>query len=211
MKTLAKEHQFVKLNQGAPDLWTINQPVGGWRSLSPLNFVSDTYFDLAGLSQREKTLFFDGATVQEFLNPFHTGGQPGDSIVVYDLMTSEPLSDAELLQYIGLGNFANSGAGIGYQETIYGRVRQYAVDLDTAAWGFFMLFSDNQIGSLEATASDRVYCYRIVTIGAPTQATDITIISARYLLKAEAKEEAEFQYLMRLRRSFELAQSSDRD
>jgi len=33
----------------------------------------------------------------------------------------------------------------------------------------------------------------------------------RYLLRAEAKEEEEFRYLMRLRRSYELAQNHDED
>jgi hypothetical protein len=210
MKTLAKEHSYVTLNQGAPNTWSVT---GGsnWRTLSSLNFVSDTFFDLAGMSQREKTLFFDGATCQEFVNPSHTAGAAGDSIIVYDLMTSTSLADAELLSYVALGNFATSNAGIGYQETIYGRVRQFVIDLDTAPWGSFVLVSDNQIGSLESTASDRIYCYRIVNIGAPTAATDIVVNSARYLLRAEAKEEAEYQYLMRLRRSYELQQSYDED
>ncbi len=211
MKTLAKEHQYVVLNQSPPNIWSIDTNVGQWRSLGPLNFVSETYFDLAGLSQREKTLFFDAATVQEFLNPSHTGGAAGDLIVVYDLMSTESLDDDELLQFIGLGNFANSSSGIGFQETIFGRVRQYAVDLDTADWGSFVLLADNQIGSLEATASDRIYCYRMVTIGAPTTASSIVVNSARYLLRAEAKEEAEYRYLMRLRRSYELQQTTDRD
>lgn len=209
MKTLAKEHSFVTLNQGLPDNWSVSSG-SNWRALSLQNFVSDTFFDLAGMSQREKTLFFEGATCQEFVNPSHTAGAAGDSIIVYDLMTSESLTDTEILSYVALGNFATSAAGIGYQETIYGRVRQYVVDLDTAAWGSFVLVSDNQIGSMESTASDRIYCYRIVNVGAPTAATDIVVNSARYLLRAEAKEEPDFQYLMRLRRSYELAQT-DRD
>ena len=210
MKTLTKEHSFVTLNQAVPSDWTIT---GGsnWRKLSPLNFVSDTFFDLAGMSQREKTLFFEGAAVQEFINPSHTGGGPGDSIIVYDLMTSMSMTDAEILSYVALGNFATSSAGLTYHETIYGRVRHYVVDLDTASWGSYVLVSDNQIGSMEATASDRIYCYRIVNIGSPTAATDLVVNSARYLLRAEAKEEAEFQYLMRLRRSYELQQSYDED
>jgi hypothetical protein len=210
MKTLAKEHTFVKLGQTIPNDWDIISG-SNWRKLSPLNFVSDTFFDLAGMAQREKTLFFEGAAVQEFINPSHTLGGAGDSIIVYDLMTSMSLTDAEILQYIALGNFVSSSAGLTYHETIYGRVRQYVVDLDTAAWGSYVLVSDNQIGSMESTASDRIYCYRIVTIGAPTAATGLVVNSARYLLRSEAKEEPEFQYLMRLRRSYELQQSYDED
>jgi hypothetical protein len=211
MKTLTKEHSYVSLNQGAPNVWSVAAG-SNWRLVSPTTFVSDMFFDLAGMSQREKTLFFEGATCQEFLNPSHTGGAAGDAMAVFDIMTSQPITDNGLLQWAAFGNFATGASGVGYQETIYGRVRQYTIDLDTAAWGSFILVSDNQIGSLEATASDRIYCYRLVVIDAiGVSATDIVVNSARYLLRAEAKEEAEFQYLMRLRRSYELQQSHDED
>jgi len=210
MKTLTKQHSLVAIDQDSPNVWSVDSG-SNWRLLTPLNFVSDTFFDLAGMSQREKTLFFEGATCQDFLNPFHTDGTPGDSIVVHDLMTSTSLTDAELLQYIAFGNFADGAAGLTYNETIYGRIRQYTIDLDTAAWGSFILVSDNQIGSMEATASDRIYCYRLINVGAPAGATRIVVYPARYLLRAEAKEEPDFQYLMRLRRSYELQQSYDED
>jgi len=210
VKTLSKEHTFVVITQDNPSDWSVDSG-SGWRKLSPLNFVSDTYFDLNGMSQREKTLFFEGASVQEFINPVHTGGAAGDSIIVHDLMCTTSLTDAEVLQYMGLGNFMFSGAGIGFQETIYGRVRQYTIDLDTAAWGSFIQVSDNQIGSLEPTASDRIYCYRIINVGVPAAATRIVVNSARYLLRAEAKEEADYEYIMRLKRSYDLQQSYDED
>jgi hypothetical protein len=211
MKTLTKEHQLCSANQDAPDIYSLGSASNGWRSLSPTIFVSDTFFDLAGMAQREKTMFFEGAAVQEMYNPEHTGGAAGDDVVVFDIMTSEPMSDAQLIGFVGAGNFASSSAGLGYQETIYGRVRHYIIDLDTAAWGSFMLASDNQIGSLQSTASDRIYSYRILYITGGTVATQVNLYYGRHIIRAEAKEEAEYQYLMRLRRSYELQQSHDED
>ena len=211
MKTLTKEHQACVAVQDAPDVYSLGIGSDGWRALAPRVFVSDNYFDLAGMSQREKTLFFEAATVQEMFNPEHTGGVAGDDVVVYDIMTSEPMTDAELLSFAAAGNFASSNAGLGYQETIYGRIRHYIIDLDTAAWGSFILASDNQIGSLESTASDRIYTYRILNITGGTSATQINLYYARYIIRADAREEPDFQYLMRLRRSFELAQNHDED
>ena len=144
-------------------------------------------------------------------NPEHTGGVAGDDVVVFDVMTSEPMTDAQLLGFVGGGNFASSSAGLGYQQTIYARVRHFIIDLDTAAWGSFVLASDNQLGSLEATASDRIYSYRILHITAGTSATQVNLYMARHIIRTEAKEEAEFRYLMRLRRSYELAQNHDED
>jgi len=211
VKTLTKEHFQCAAIQEAPNVYNIGTGSNGWRSLSPRIFVSDTYFDLAGMAQREKTLFFEGAAVQDMYNPEHANGVPGDSVVVFDIMTSEPMTDLELVGFVGAGNFAVSSAGLGYQETIYARVRQYIVDLDTASWGSFMLASDNQLGSLEATASDRIYTYRILFITNNTTATQINLYYGRHIIRAEAKEEQEFRYLMRLRRSYELAQNHDED
>jgi len=210
VKTLSKEHQSLSAVQ-ALGVWTIQTYAPGWRVLNPAGaFVSETYFDLAGMSQREKTLFFEGATVQDILNPQHTNGVAGDSIIVVDLMSSSPLTDAQLLTFYVQGNFAAAGT-ISFDQTIYARVNQFVIDLDTAAWGSMVQVSSNQIGSLDATASDRIYSYRIVVAGVPTQATNLDIFGCRHVLRVEAKSEDEYQYLMRLMKSYELQQSYDED
>jgi hypothetical protein len=218
MKTLAKEHPFLIANRaGTPEnpIWSVDSSSPGWRLLNPgANspvFVSDTYFDLAGLSQREKTLFFEGATVQDLLNPVAFNQAPGDSAIVTDLMSTKQLTDTEITTFSIIGNFAAPTASLTFEETVYARLNQYVVDLDTAAWGSMIQVSSNQIGSLKATASDRIYSYRIVTGGSPFTGDRFDVLACRHLLRAEAKEEAEYQYLMRLRRSFELAQNSDED
>jgi hypothetical protein len=215
MKTLTKEHQVVNILQTAPDAFVIDGQYGSWRALNNKVFASSSYFDLAGMSQREKTMFFEAATVQELYSPIHVDGQVGDNIVVFDIMTSEPMNDAELLSFAASGNFATSQAGLGYQETIYARVRHYLVDLDTASWGTFILGTENQLGSLEPTASDRIYTYRMIYVPKLNIPFSIpgklTVYYARHIIRAEAKEEAEYRYLMRLRRSYELQQSYDED
>ena len=65
MKTLFKEHNSLVANKAGDGTWSINNASmqGGWRLLSSAGaFVSETYFDLSGMSQREETLFFEGAT-----------------------------------------------------------------------------------------------------------------------------------------------------
>ena len=71
--------------------------------------------------------------------------------------------------------------------------------------------SEVNLGSLEATASDRVYSYRVVTLGLNTTATQLTMAPTRHLLKTEAREEKDYEYLMRLKRSYELQQEPDVD
>ena len=213
MKTLAKEHQFVSLAISGGQ-WSIQGTSGSWELMSPASsvVVSKDYFDLAGMTLQEKTLFFKSALVQEFQNPSHSNGAVGNNLFLYDLMTSSPMTNNQLVEFIQNGNFAGGGAGLTFDQTIYGRIRQYAIDLDTAAWGSFVQLSDNQVGSMSPTASDRVYSYRMLFVGAGhADNIQVTLFPARHILSADVKEEAEFEYLMRLKRSYELQQSYDED
>lgn len=210
MKTLAKELPALTVTKAGP-IFTID--AGEYRQPDPAfgQFVASTYFDLAGMSRREKTLFFEAAAMQEVLPPSTTGATAGDGIVVVDLMTTTPLTDTEVIAYSSQGNMAASSADITFDETIYGRVRVFNIDIDNAAGGYFILLGDNQSGSMAATASDRIYVYRAVLFDSTNADGTMGTSPVRYILRAEAKEEAEFQYLMRLRRSYELQQSYDID
>ena len=64
---------------------------------------------------------------------------------------------------------------------------------------------------MNPTASDRVYSYRMVLTALAGTSKTILIPASRQILSAEAREEPEFEYLMRLKRSYELAQSYDED
>ena len=69
--------------------------------------------------------------------------------------------------------------------------------------------ADNIFSSLEPTAADCLYCYRVAAI--PTAQTGGTGIDFVYLppkrviLDAFTVEEPELSYMMRLKRSYELA------
>jgi hypothetical protein len=214
MKTLFKEHRPLKANQTAPGVYEVFGPASNnWALVtgSTRAFISETYFDLAGLSQREKTLFIEAATVQDIAPAILTNGAAGDGYLVADIMTSEPMTDVEALNFATQGNFAGVQCGLGFKETIYARIEIFAKDIDTLAWPYAMKLTSNQLGSLEATASDRIYSYRVVNIDGNSAATGFAFSGVRHLINAVAKEEPEYQYLMRLRRSYELQQSYDED
>ena len=213
MKTLTKEHYTLNVDKAGP-VFTVSEG-NGWRQLTPGGqiFISDNYFDMAGMSLEENTLFFEGAAVQEVQNPVAVAGAAGDLIQVCDIMSAVPLSDDQVSTFATVGNFASDGGfGFGtFEQTIYARHRVYAIDVDFAGSNYFNLLSSNQLGSLGPTASDRVYCYRLVLFGANNSATTMIVYPARYLLRAMAKEEPEYQYLMRLKRSYDLQNEPDRD
>ena len=213
MKTMTKEFGNLSITK-AGAVFTLNATSQGWRQLTPggAAFITSNYFDLGGLAYDDKTLFFQGAAVQEVLPPSASAATPGDLILVVDLMSSVPLTDIEAASYAISANLVfTPNSTLSFHETIYGRVRIMAVDLDTAATGYYITMSDNQTGSLEPTASDRIYCYRIVSFDGNNSDGTHEVFGARYLLRADAKEESEYQYLMRLKRSYELQNQPDRD
>ena len=220
MKMMIKEIGRLSIDQAVPNTWTIDetQTDEGWNEIFPNFFANEAILDLAGLSQQEKTIFFNGIAQQDLVNPSTTGQVAGDKLFVIDLISSISLNNDTLLQISFKGNFAvqpNVGAIEAniptFEQTIYLQYATYIVDIDTQATAIMLPASVNQLGSLSATASDRLYCYRIVFAALPTTATKINTSPVRYVIGAEPKEEKEYQYLMRLKKSYDLQQSFDVD
>ena len=213
MKTLAQEHSLGLFTQDSPGVWSLApaNSTGYWEKVGDAIFVSSTYFDLAGMSMEEKTLFFEAAGTQSVLPPAGSAAAvAGDAIVIGDLMTTSPLTPLEASQATLFGNFAP--APLSFQETVYGRIDSWVVHLDTGTWGSYTLTNSEQIGSMMPTASDRVYSYRVVVTAAISPAeTTLTVSQARHILKAVAKEEPDHEYMMRLLRSYQLQQEPDVD
>lgn len=213
MKTLAKEHSLGLFTQTSPGNWALApaNSTGYWEQVGASGFVSSTYFDLAGMSMEEKTLFFEAAGTQSGLPPAGTvAAVAGDALVIADLMTTSPLTATEAISAAAFGNFPPTP--LSFQETVYGRIDSWVVHIDTGTWGSYTLTNSEQIGSMMPTASDRVYSYRAVILSpvAPTE-TSITISGARHVLKTVAKEEPDHEYMMRLLRSYQLQQEPDVD
>jgi hypothetical protein len=220
MKTLVKEHGFFDATRNAgTNTWTLTDGfnyrlIPGTTGVGSLYAYSRTFFDLAGLSMDEKTLFFDMAAVQTGGLPVFSGpASPGDSISIIDVMTSVPLTeDATMLSDLAYG-FGFNGSRQNFEHVIFARHLQYAVHLDLGSYASPTLTASNQYGSGEATASDRVYSYRFILLGTAVASgvTGSTIVGARHVLTATPKEEQEYQYLMRLKRSYDLQQAPDVD
>lgn len=213
MKTMAKEFGNIVTTKSGP-VYTITSASGQWRQPTAGigQFVSTTYFDLAGLTMNDETLFFEAAGVQEVLLPSASGATAGDGVVIVDIMSVVPMTDTEIINYAANGNFAAAPSStLTFDQTIYGRVRIFNVDVDNAAGGYYIKLCDKQSGSMSATASDRIYCSRAVLFGTNNSDGDHAVYPARYLLRADAKEEPEYEYLMRLKRSYELQNEPDND
>ena len=210
MKTLTKEHGFLSVNRTGAE-WAIDPSLSnGWEAVGS-TFVSSTYFDLAGMSMEEKTLFFQAAGTQELLNPQLFNVAVGDGVYLLDIMTSSPMTPTEVVLFFSGANFSGSGSNIGFDETIFARVQAFSIHVDTGTYAGGTLNSDNQLGSMKPTASDRIYSYRALIPGTPITADRIDLLPCRHILQAMAKEESDHQYMMRLLRSYQLQQEPDVD
>jgi len=220
MKTLTKEHGLLTTQGSFNDFDLLaTGTYGSWIQLGGIgsgssNFISKTYFDLGGMSMDEKTLFFEAAGTQTVLSPkAGDGASPGDNCLIYDIMSSSPLSDTDIANFTAFGNFAQPGAVLNWDETIFARSRLFGITVNEAGINHMLLLNEEQYGSMSPTASDRIYSYRIVIVlgVSPDSMNGLIVYPARHILRATAKEEPDHEYIMRLLRSYQLQQEPDVD
>jgi hypothetical protein len=218
VKVLTKHHATLDVTGTAANFDFTPVPLlggnQGWVKVAPTVFYSKGYFDLAGLAIDDKTIVPSGITVQRGTFSGADNGVAGDSYEVLDVLTSIPVdldnvtTVAQWL-YQGVGMV---GTTLNFEHVLYARRQRYTLDLDTNV-AFFMKANETQMGSMSPTASDRIYSYRLVSI-VPRLGSGITRLvtsNARHVMQLEAMEEPTYEYLMRLKRSYELQQTPDVD
>lgn len=213
MKTLAKHHGYFVASKTA-GIWTLDALTDGWtQGVGPGyedTFTSATYFDLAGMAMDEKTLFLEAATVQQ-AGFTAIGSVAGDNVRVYDIMTSIPIdiTDNNVQDDIFQRGLGFPGSTLNFEHVLYQRMERFSLDLDYAN-SFPVLAESHQSGSLSPTASDRIYSYRLITFTFAGDGAGI-LPPVRHLINVKPTEEQTYQYLMRLKRSYDLQQEPDVD
>jgi len=218
VKQLVKEHGNVSIIQPVGQAFQINESYNNqWKQVGNM-FVSESYIDLKGLSLDEKTVFFEAMTVQTGYPPLILNAGASSNFIVFDYMTSIPIDLEKFtlssLNYIqGIGWPVDDGQ-LNFENVHYGRTQFFSVDVD---FGFFIprQTSTHQHGCLGSTASDRIYSYRFLLANVVPidsgQSVTVTLPPARHLVLADVREEPDYVYLMRLKRSFDLQNEPDRD
>lgn len=212
MKHLAKQIEAVAFNYGAGPLWTIVQNGGEWdltgaSANGPEAFALNQYIDMAGLSQREKTMFIESLTIELQTPPSAVDAQAGDQMYFQVLISDVP---AQQLDFLGPGFAASQ---MNAENCALFMTQVFMFTTDTASWSTIpTLWNQTANGMMKATASDRLYISMRAApltrkIGGTTSTIDNIIFPGiRCVVNVDAKEEQEYQYLMRLRRSYELQQ-----
>lgn len=183
-------------------------------------FVQQVNIDLSGYAMDRKTFYpyssFEqrgGATKGSFPDDA-VGRMIADIIIVSSIPLDVDYDTMVLYAVYDLPGF-NSGNIPGGDITAYRINRDPLIhqhklvlshDSTTAGTGgasIYRVVSSSNASSLEPTAADLLYCYRIVY----TASTDGQAIlpAARVLLPGTMSSEPKLEYMMRLKRSYELA------
>ena len=216
MKQLLKQIEAMALTYGAGPLWTLTAN-GEYEELNmsangPRVIALNQYIDMAGMSQREKTMFIEGLRIDLQVPPSATDAVAGDAIQVSLLVSDVPATQQS---FVGPGF---KGSDMNGENCALYLTQTWMFTQDTASWSTSpTLWNQTTNGMMTSTASDRLYFSIYVVpltrkIGPTTSTIDnITVPGYRLVVDVDAKEEADYQYLMRLRRSYELQQTPDVD
>lgn len=190
-------------------------------------YVQEMKLDLSGYVQSDLTVGFRRSFEQDggpdSINWLKAYDPNTDLVIETTIVSSVPLNDAQLTSALvtspgfippfltGLepGNFNR-------EHIIHGRYLVMYANSTIGGGGFgssgnatLMKVTDNIFSSLEPTAADCLYCYRVFAVpAAATSGTGIERVGLppkRIILDAFTVAEPDLEYMMRLKRSYELA------
>ena len=182
----------------------------GWRNTGNV-LLWDGCIDLSGYALDRKT-FYPTTTIYQKGNTYVNFG--GSAVAEMVLVTSVPISDTDLIAYLafltgpGFTQFSAAGAEQqNWTSVLFGQTNTYMINSTLPALGVTQLINSDSYGSLSPTAADKLYIYKVVSpytlsgvIG-----TRLSIPSSRIVIPGSMMQEPKLEYMMRLKRSYELA------
>jgi len=190
-------------------------------------YVQETKIDLSGYVQSDLTVgfrrSFEQKAGQDFFS-WYTYNPNIDYILETVLITSVPMTDNQLTAALvgspGFTNFPNPALDWGTfnrEHIIHGSYKAHYANSIVGSGAFtstgsttLVDLSDNYFSSLEPTAADCLYCYRAISLPAPIDGLSegpkkIQMPAIRVILDSFTVKEPDLEYMMRLKRSYELA------
>lgn len=197
---------------------------GDWTNLSSTGnalFFQETQIDLSGYALQRKSFYPHSSFEQRSAPTSGSFSEASSPRNIFDtiIVSSVPLTESALAMF----NYAQFLPGFtpysvpavpaydeGYRINRDPLMHQHQLisshDSTIATTGGFSIYritSDLYASSLEPTAADVLYCYRIIYSGALDGTAYLP--AARVLLPGTIAKEPTTEYMMRLKRSYELA------
>lgn len=160
------------------------------------------YFDLSGYQLEDLTVFFQGIEMQE-ARPV-LGSDNFNQVI--EIISTEFLTDAEIAATIPDPMLSGSGftvSTMNQEQIVYARRRMYYQKAPATTPIIPFLHSASTWGTCAATTADKLHITRILTnstVNSLTNLGDVNVVVAAIISK-----ESELPFLMRQKRSYELA------
>ena len=206
----------------------------GWQSVTTANtiFKHESTIDLGGYTRQDDLTVFFRSSFEQIGGPYSvtwlaTSQNPlsGFDAVVKEqlIVTSVPLTDLQLqgcMVYSPGFQTETGTTAVDFKTgnrntTIHGHSIEHAISTITGATSFdddgeayLVPLLDDYYSSLDPTAADTLYCYRLIAMSTGTQTTRLDIVTIpprRIIMDTTVDKESELSYMMRLKRSYELA------
>jgi len=185
----------------------------GWVSTPPIDvnnpasFYYETYFDLSGYTLDDLTIYPEIAAIQDpgrYTATFALNGR----LNVIDIVSQERLDVQNIIENYQRNNSLPGSfeSTEDWTQIVMGRWRLHTLTTIQSAPEVMTIAQEGDFSSMEPTAVEKLWIYRIVIpVGIfDVDFAQIRIPPARFIIRFESIEESELNYMMRLKRSYEL-------
>ena len=172
-----------------------------WAVDSGILYVED-YFDLSGYELDDLTLIPKYIRLQDGM-PYFTEAEALD---VFDIVSEERLNIPDFFAYMLSGNYPGSKASDeDWSQILFCNTRFFTPQVDFTFASLVLPSTAGSFGSLDPTAASKLWIYRVVVPRALPEGATVNIPATRMILSAEIVKEKDLDYMMRLKRSYELS------
>ena len=183
--------------------------LNGWELAGGTSVFHETVIDLSGYAMESLTFFPAAIGLQDpGIYLFKAGASPYSGLQVLDIVTSVPMDVTQVpLDQLGGTGPGMLGSLYEFETILFGMYRFFSLNTNIPYENYHQLERSQRFDSGEPNASDKLYCYRIVTPLTLDLSPEsiLSIPAARQLIGGAMDEESELVYMQRLKRSYELA------
>ena len=209
-RTITTEHtSLVGQYANATSTWS---GLNGWTQINPNLLFHEASVDLSGYAMEDLTMYVEELGLQDpGIYSFIAGaGATYSGIQVLDLITSVPMTEDDLTSLqnnatvIGPGML---GSVQNFEQIVLGTYRFFTPNSLIAYPGYQQLARTQRFDSGEPNASDKLFSYRIVILLTDDLDDNSVLLvpACRQLVGSRFFKEEFLHYMMRLKRSYELA------
>jgi len=175
-------------------------------SVSNPNVVwNETYFDMSGYTRDDMTVFPIGITLQD--PGLYIASNAQIPMQVLDIVSQVRLSPGAVLADLVLNNVPGMmESDVDWTQILWGQYRTFLGQAQYQAnQTIFLPASGGLFGSGSPSTAEKIYCYRFIITQGAANGDAMQIPASRVVMNVVSAAEEEKVFLMRQKRSYELA------